>query len=327
MKIIKFIKKRYKRIILSVVSLISCFVMLTVPASAVSVNGASIVGVDSRVRINGTTYYVGTSSVINNKDTIQFNYQIPYTLTDLIDTYNAYEFAGENNYGVLTLTISSAFGSPYHSQNVDIANWNGLYNPVTNTKLASASVSGNSFVVRYEGYIPSRIDFRCYFTSNPDDVLQTFITSSIDFAPLKDPNIPSDTEQIINNQNQNADKVTNGWQSNNQPNTDSIGNLNDVENGINQSTQGGRDNVNNTFSNFSITSNSSVGKGMLAFTNIAKEFLGLTGFSEIINFGLVLGLVAFLLGVSATWSGVSRSARQQGYKQGYEQAKQNKGGG
>lgn len=110
-------------------------------------------------------------------------------------------------------------------------------------------------------------------------------------------------QQIIDAQKEATEQVTNGYEASAQPNTDSIGSLQSVEGNIDSATASGRDNVNSTFSNFSLGNNSSIGKGMLAFTNIAKEFLGISGFNEIINFGLVLGLVAFLLGVGAIFTG------------------------
>lgn len=208
---------KVKKIITIIVFVVCIFATLCVPVSAVVSNGAIITGLSSSyIRMNSTTDYY-SATVTQSNYSITNSYQISGPVTNLIDTYNRLEFKSSNSYGLLKICAYSVGGSAYHSE-ASIINWNGLYNTETGVKLASASLDHDSFLVTYEGYIPTYIEFRGYFTINsPNDVLQSVVICDIEFFPLTDPN-KADNDDIIVNQDKNADKIT----QNNDKNTDKI---------------------------------------------------------------------------------------------------------
>lgn len=208
---------KVKKIIAIIVCVVCIFATFCFSTSAVVSNGAIITGLSSSyIRMNSTTDYY-SPTVTQNGYSITNSYQISGVITNLIDTYNRLEFKCTNNYGLLKMTIYSVGGHPYHSE-ASIINWNGLYNTDTGVKLASASVEADSFSVMYEGYIPTYIEFRGYFTvDSSDDVLQSFVVCNIEFFPMTDPNLATN-DDIIANQDKNTDKIT----QNNDKNTDKI---------------------------------------------------------------------------------------------------------
>lgn len=191
-----------KKIICVFICLVSLFVLFSFSASAVQVGDSTILGVKGQIwnQYADGKFYDG---VVNNQtDKIVFTYQLPITTSSLIATYSYLSYSGYN-YGTLTLSYYSNFG------NICYDNFNGLYDDSGN-KIASFSVSNNRYTLEYKGKIPSNLSIRAYFTANNNDPLQAYTLVDFSFLPSYE-NITSD---IINNQNQNADKITSNQNAN-----------------------------------------------------------------------------------------------------------------
>lgn len=113
-----------------------------------------------------------------------------------------------------------------------------------------------------------------------------------------------DTDISALSENQkDTNTITGGWESSSDPDTGSMDEAEGKEESIRDNAGAGFDSANNLFGGFSLESDGNIAKGLLACTIIVNEFLGIEGLNEVVNFSLILGVIAFVLG-SAVLLGV-----------------------
>lgn len=194
---------KVKKIIAVIVCVVCIFATLCVSVSAANVSGITVSGHDARMYIyNYGTFYTSAKNQGNDifyhftnpaSDTIQCEFSAWFTLSDYI-------------YGTIELSFTSS-GKVYNFDS-----FNGLYNGNTSEKLCTLTYDSNSYYASYTGYIPTLLELRSYFQFTGEDVLISIKITDIKIDRLVD------TQTIINNQNENTDKIT----QNNDKNTDKI---------------------------------------------------------------------------------------------------------
>ncbi len=102
---------------------------------------------------------------------------------------------------------------------------------------------------------------------------------------------------IIDNQNQNTDKILNGWDNAPPVDSSSVNNHNQIENEINANNQQGITDTKGLFSNFNL-SNGNIGRGLLAVTQIFNNLTAVGWLNELLQYGLIIGIFGFILGTT-----------------------------
>lgn len=130
--------------------------------------------------------------------------------------------------------------------------------------------------------------------------------------------LSEDTQAIINNQNENTDKILNGGSDKphyEEPDSSAAQQQDQLTQDIESSTSEGVDSANNLFSSFNglLGGGSHIANGLMAVTAFMNEFLGVPWLSGIITFGLTLGIFSFLLGMGFFISGFARGVKSGEY--------------
>ncbi len=136
--------------------------------------------------------------------------------------------------------------------------------------------------------------FPVYVTSNYSSVNWYVAGSSIVAMTDNEYN----TNAILDNQNQNTDKILNGWESESNVDTESVDEHNELDNTISNNNQIGMNEAKDLFTNFSFNDGGSVYRGLLAVTNVFNKFSNIPLFSNILKYSLVTGLFAFVIGMT-----------------------------
>lgn len=139
-----------------------------------------------------------------------------------------------------------------------------------------------------------------------------------DFALTITETLSQDTQAIINNQNENTDKILNGGSDNphyEKPDSSAAQQQDQLTQDIESSTSEGVESANNLFSSFNglLGGGSHIANGLMAVTAFMNEFLGVPWLSGIITFGLTLGIFSFLLGMGFFISGFARGVKSGEY--------------
>ncbi len=101
-----------------------------------------------------------------------------------------------------------------------------------------------------------------------------------------------------NSSQEQTDQIINGYTppEDSTPDTGSMDEAESEESTIRDNAAGGFTALDDLFDNFDVESEGNVAKGLLACTTIVNEFLGISDMDKIVNFSLVLGVIAFVLG-------------------------------
>ena len=111
-------------------------------------------------------------------------------------------------------------------------------------------------------------------------------------------NANQNAQQIQQNQNENTDKVLNGWDSSGKsPDTTTTDDYHDKEQEVFNSTASARSSVVSMFNNFgSLLNDTPVQRGLLACSKIMTEFFSIGWVAGIVQFALTIGAFAFIIG-------------------------------
>ncbi len=188
--------KSYKK---TVAILITCALMsalLCIPVSALTVGGgAEIIGTSSHMQYGSTVFYANNIRESGNK--IYFDYSFGTSLSSrAYETVTYFTFSTSQNYGTLKIYVDLPYGTVYSRPSYE-----GLYDAQTSTRLTGLSgLDGNTVVLSYTGYIPSKLYILQWFTYNTSSYpLDSLIMYDIVFTP-----IDKATQDIIDNQNSNT---------------------------------------------------------------------------------------------------------------------------
>lgn len=308
--------KKYKKLLIFVLSFILISTLFLFPASALTTGGLDILGVSGSIwQPLEKQYYYAT--VVNQDDNILFNYQWN-SFNGTVMTEVELNLNGPS-YGKLSLSYQSAFGSTS-----PVNDFEGIYDGSTGAKLSSFAVGSDYYAVVYEGKIPSKLLVRGHFTCTSSDVIQSYTILNVSFTNLE-------SEQIIKNQDKNANEI----KENQDKNTDkalygkdydsvddsTVNDYVDSEAKLMDSLTSGFDTVDDYFSSF--TGNVSQGnKAALSFISVfMNKFLDIPEFGSIYKIALTFGMFAFVVGSALLAIGLF-----SGYKRNSIYPKNKKGG-
>lgn len=140
-----------------------------------------------------------------------------------------------------------------------------------------------------------------YVTPNSYSMLEKSIRIRLSF-----PNgisITADSSGVAESIRDQTSELTQGYEKPNQPNNDTINNFNSIENDLNNATNSGIQQATNIFSDFGtdFAPGTYLGQGMLATTNLIRQWLDIPQVNDIVYFSLAVGIFIFLLGIGAVF--------------------------
>ena len=208
--------KSYKKTIAILVTCALMSALLCIPVSALTSNGSTLtVTSDTNMYTPGVSNSQVYPQIYNGVDTSSIHFS--NTLTDLIRQVDIYfKFDSPNLYGTLKLYIYSNHQDT-HSTVVSNPSYQGVYDSNGNridflyTHFRSDSVTTDIVFIEYTGYIPNNFFVRTYYQLN--NPTTTYYITDYSFTP-----IDKGTQDLIDNQNQNAQDI----QANQDANTDKI---------------------------------------------------------------------------------------------------------
>lgn len=195
-------------VVLIVVCLLSfsCF-----SASALTVGGgASVEGYEGYMLGGGwDTELMSIIELYENRIDFKFRINSEGTTTTLFRCVTQFIFKPTiSSYGKLRLTTSLLANNGFVSSSSSSYDTIGLYDVATGKLLARPQFNGDEIIFEYTGDIPSKFYVNAYYYYQPSEVgwQGTVATYNISFDA-----IDKGSQDIINNQNENADKIMNGW--------------------------------------------------------------------------------------------------------------------
>jgi hypothetical protein len=227
-------------------------------------------------------------------------------------------FSSLNNYGTLTVEIVSS-GSIESSSATGFYETNSVGNP--GTKLNSSvsyNYSDNSIVCSYTGYIPSRFNIVFYFYSSANQGTLRTDYYYFTFTP-----IDKGSQDIISNDNANADKIIGSLGGNddyNAPGSGDLGNLEDTEDSLINGNKAQSDEANNRINDNVLGSIQRLASSFGATAAMFQDMgLKLPDLSVLLYFSLILGIVPIIVGLSINNlrghdAKVARERRREQYK-------------
>lgn len=287
MKIIKFIKKNYKRLILQFVSIISIFIMFSVCAFAEPFDVSIDMSI-SKPNITANTYYVevlynnGISAEVdilsvrssNPNDSIQYP-PIDVQITNSSITFVSH-FEG-TQYLFNCFWITSA-------GNNGVYQTDGEFLQISFSNIAGIHLYGNFNVI--SGSLPTNTNWNINYSSDASIIAELEkITNALNSQNNND---------IVSSIEQSTNEILNGGGSRPTVDTSTVNQHNTLENQINTNNTVGVNEAKNLFSNFTLDTN--ITNGLLAVTNLFNSVSNVGWIPEILKLSLMLGLLAFVLG-------------------------------
>ena len=288
MKILKFIKKNYKRLIIQVVSIISAFVIFSFSAFAEPFDISIDMSI-SKPNITSNTYYVevlynnGTSAEV---DILSVRSNNPYEIIQ----YPPIDVQITNS----SITFVSHFEGTQYLFNcfwITSAGNNGVYQTdgeflqISFSNIAGIHLYGNFNVV--SGSLPTNTNWSINYSSDASVIEELEkITNALNSQNNND---------IVSSIEQSTNQILNGGGSRPNVDTSTVNQHNTLENQINANNTAGVNEVKNLFSNFSLDTN--ITNGLLAVTNLFNSVSNVGWLPELLKLSLMLGLWAFVLGI------------------------------
>lgn len=289
MKVIKFIKKNYKRFIFQVVSIISVFVIFSISAFAEPFDVSIDMSI-SKPNITSNTYYVevlynnGISAEVdilsvrsnNPNDSIQYP-PIDVQITNSSITFVSH-FEG-TQYLFNCFWITSA-------GNNGVYQTDGEFLQISFSNIAGIHLYGNFNVI--SGSLPTNTNWNINYSSDASVIAELEkITNALNSQNNND---------IVSSIEQSTDKILHSDTPKPDINTGSVNEHNALDNQIMSNNQQGIDDTKSLFNNFGIDGSTNMAKGMLACGAILERFLNVDFLEDLVDFSLALGIFAFVLG-------------------------------
>lgn len=322
--------KKIKRFIIVLICIVSVF-CFSFSVSALKVNSLDIKGTRGEIwdvygsgrRFTTTPFEDYNLGICYPFDIYGLNFDVtgsPLATYTYFSTYGV-------NYGTLTLSYYADNGNIYYDS------FNGLYD-LNGNKLASFVVNDGIYTLSYTGDMLSEFLLQGYFTYDNGDS-ELYVIADITFTPTNGDiinnqnentdkiignqnsnsqaiqnNQDKNTDKIIQNQEENQSEITNGWQQEANPDTSVTDDYGQKDAELQEATKQGRSETVSIFNSFGslFQSDGHLYKGLLSVSAIFTEFLKIEWVGSILNFALAIGVFAFVIG---TGSQVFRSAHEQ----------------
>lgn len=214
--------------------------------------------------------------------------------------------------------------------NVYFSNSDGSY---TYCDLSLNPSNSSELICRFDSqsakepqFLSLYFDFSTSVSFVANSTVCDFSLMYLDFSYISDSDViienqNNNTNTIINNQDKNAsdiqanqdkntDKIANGWQQEESIDTTTTDDYAAKDKELEDATEQGRSETVSVFNNFGslFQSNGHLYKGLMSVSAIFTEFFKIDWVSSLINFSLALGVFAFVIG---TGSAVFKSAHEK----------------